>query len=168
LWDNYPHNKIEHTNKDGNDEFKDHCAINISHSLFLSGVLLDNFKGAKCYANCPLGKNQHSLRAEELANWLSKNKKKFNLIKFHELNGENFEEGIKSKTGIIFFKDYWRRDGESGETRTGDHIDLWNKNELAGEGLLSTWARLNFPNIYDFFGSSDLRRSKTVWLWEIK
>lgn len=42
-----------------------------------------------------------------------------------EVRGGNPERGEQyhiGKTGIIFFKDYWRRENE--KTPSGDHIDL--------------------------------------------
>jgi hypothetical protein len=39
LWDKYP-SKIKHINsKTGKDEFSDHCAINISETLYLNNPL---------------------------------------------------------------------------------------------------------------------------------
>lgn len=37
---------------------------------------------------------------------------------------------MNERTGIVFFKDYWQRNTDFGENRTGDHIDLWD-----GRGL---------------------------------
>jgi hypothetical protein len=51
----------------------------------------------------------------------------------------NFEEVLDGKTGIIFFKDYWTRPSQ--KQRTGDHIDLWDKNELASIGYVKTTLR---------------------------
>jgi hypothetical protein len=52
--------------------------------------------------------------------------------------------------------------------RAGDHIDLWNKNELASIGFLATWARTIFPSISEFLGMSDLKKSKVILFWEIE
>jgi Type VI secretion system (T6SS), amidase effector protein 4 len=169
LWDKYP-SGIKHINaKTGKDEFSDHCAINVSESLYQNEITLKSFKGAKCYSKCPSGDNVHALRAEELANWI--NKKPFAGCPetISGLTGTNFEEKVKDKTGIIFFKDYWHRKGETGETRSGDHIDLWNKNKLASIGLFLTWTRRTFPDLSEnWLDMSDLRKSKKVLFWEIQ
>ncbi|MBL7128697.1 MAG: hypothetical protein ISS16_06895 [Ignavibacteria bacterium] len=164
LWKNYPTEKIIHINPSTKeDTFDSHCAINVSEALFKSGIGLKSFKGQRCWNKCPSGKNVHAIRAQELANWLK-------TVPFKgcpnpkQYSGKNYEVNVEDKKGIIFFQDYWQRPNESGETRTGDHIDLWNKNELASIGLFLTWIRSIFP---DWFGMSDLNKSKTVLFWEI-
>lgn len=144
LWSLYPKITIKHINKNGIDEFNDHCAINVSDALINSGVSLINFNGAKCYAKCPLGNNLHAIRAEELAKWISKNSKKINTSKYFELDGDNFLVSVKDKRGIIFFKDYWQRKGEDNQIRTGDHISLWDRGEMAGQSALITYLRLTW------------------------
>ena len=37
-----------------------------------------------------------------------------------------------------------------------------------GNGMISTWFRINFPNMAERFGLSNLRRSQEVWFWEFK
>ncbi len=74
----------------------------------------------------------------------------------------SFQNTLKGKTGIIFFKDYWQRGSESFTNRSGDHIDLWNKNEISGSGMF-------MRSVYEFFGVvSDLNKSKEIWFWEVK
>ena len=170
LWDKYPSGSLEHINaKTKKDEFDNHCAINISEALYQNGIKLKSFKGVKCYHKCPTGKNIHAIRAQELAKWL--NKRPFaGCPKPIELKGSEFREKLNNKTGIIFFKDYWQRNGETGDTRTGDHIDLWD-----GKGL-DKLASQNFFG--DFFGNtlgmywdgrySDKNKSKQVLFWGIK
>jgi hypothetical protein len=78
---------------------------------------------------------------------------------------------VKGKTGIIYFQDYWPRPGESRDhgPRTGDHIDLWNKNELASLGLIQSWLRRNFPGRAErWFDRSDYAKSIKIIFWEIK
>jgi len=165
LWDNYPSKSPKHKDPNGNDIFSDHCAINLSEALIKSGMKLDGYKGTKCWGKCPLGSGSHALRAQELATYLKDVKK----LPVNVLTGANFEENVADKTGIIFFKDYWQRSGETGDTRTGDHIDLWNKNELASIGLILTFIRRTFPEISEnLLDMSDLRKSKQVLFFEIK
>ena len=169
LWDKYPSDKVKHINiKTKEDEFGNHCAINVSESLYQNGIKLKSFKGAKCYHKCPTGKNIHAIRAQELANWLKK--RPFAGCPKPEIyTGEIYEEKVKDKTGIILFKDYWQRNGEIGNTRTGDHIDLWNENELASIGVVATWVRSTFSEFSEnWLDMSDLKKSKKVLFWEIK
>jgi RHS repeat-associated protein len=155
LWNNYPSTPIVHTDKNGEDIFSEHCAINLSEAFMKSGISLSG--GIRCWGNCASG-GGHFIRAQELANALSI---KYPTIK---LTGSNYIDYISGKQGIIFFKDYWSRTGENG--RTGDHIDLWNGSYLKSNGWFSTRLRLSFPNFMEFFGLSSLYRSKSVWFWE--
>lgn len=168
LWANYPSKSIVHKDMDDKDAFSNHCAINVSHSIVKSGFKLEKFGGVKCYHKCPLGDNNHAIRAKELAIWLEKHPFDKRIKKTKYFIGENFEKGILGKKGIVFFENYWQRLGESGTTRTGDHIDLWNKNELASIGYFATWLRRTFPEVSeDYLDMSDLRKSKQVLFWEI-
>ena len=57
LIDKYPDESLDHINpKKKNDEFKNHCAINLSQALFDNEIEIKNFKGAKCWFKCPAGK----------------------------------------------------------------------------------------------------------------
>lgn len=170
LWDAYPSDALLHINaKTGENIFNDSCAINVSAALYLCGIRLRSYRGTKCWA-CPTpdenGKGIHAIRAQELADYL-KTRPFADCPKPIELTGESYEEKVSGKTGIIFFQDYWLRDGE--RTRSGDHIDLWNENKLASLGWLYTWTRRTFPQLSeDLLSMSDLRKSKVVIFWEIK
>lgn len=135
--------------------------------MLKSGINLDGFKGVTC-ENCSLDE-KHALNAEALAKWLGKAKIDGMLAPV-ALTGANFFNYIKGKTGIVYFEDYWPRQGESRDKgpRTGDHNDLWNKNELASLGLMQSWARRNFPGVFERFQRSDYAKSKRVIFWEIK
>lgn len=165
LKSHYPTSSISHGN--GKDIFDNHCAINVSDALFKAGIKLKSFQGVKCWG-CPTpedNKGIHAVRAQELANWLGK-RPFAGCPEAMSLTGDNFEEMIAGKTGIVFFKDYWQREGQT--NRQGDHIDLWDKNSMVSTGYLSTQFRLIFPNWAETFGSSDLTRSTQVLFWEIK
>jgi hypothetical protein len=87
------------------------------------------------------------------------------------LTGSNYLENVKGKTGIIYFENYWPRPDESRESgpRTGDHIDLWNKNELGSLGLIYSWARRNFPDFFeDYREESDYSKSTKVIFWPVE
>jgi len=170
LWDKYPSKSLEHINaKTKKDEFGNHCAINVSEALYQNNIKLKSFKGAKCWHECPTGKNIHVIRAQELANWL--NKQPFpGCPKPLHLKGENFREKLNGKTGIIFFKDYWQRNGEIGDTRTGDHIDLWDGrgvDKLASQSQLANFLTNTLGLFWDGW-YSDKNKSKQVLFWEIK
>ncbi len=156
LWDDYG-SDLSHTDKDGNEIFSDYCAINLSEALIKSGM---SPGGTKCWGNCS-SKQSHTIRAQELATWLQGN-----LSGVKVLTGANFQEYISGKTGIVFFQDYWQREGETGIT--GDHIDLWNENEMGSYGVMLTWIRNNWPAIGQGMGMSDLSKSTQVLFWEIK
>jgi hypothetical protein len=170
LWDNYDNIKGTHLLNENKEDFSNYCAINLSHALLNTGIILNNFKGVKCWG-CKNIKNnkKHAIRAQELANWLKNDSSNINGIEEPVfLTGNNFENFIDGKKGIIFFKDYWQRDSDIGTNRSGDHIDLWDGNELAGSTWFWTRFRLNLPWVAERFGSSDLSRSSEVIFWEIK
>lgn len=87
----------------------------------------------------------HARGAESLANWLWR----------HHLGRPKILTGsaedprtLNQKTGIIFFKDCFRRSGESIDARSSDHIDGWNR------GITGS---------YD----DPAHSSKQVWFWEL-
>jgi len=169
LWSSYPSGSIKHSDsKTGKDVFDDHCAINVSQSLYNCGILLKSFKGTKCWA-CPSkdssGKGIHAIRAQELSTYLS-TRPFAGCPAPQRFTGATYEAAVKGKTGIIFFKDYWQRQGENG--RTGDHIDLWRESKLASIGGALTFIRQTFPSISEnYLDMSDLRRASEVLFWEI-
>ncbi|MEB6858591.1 type VI secretion system amidase effector protein Tae4 [Proteus cibi] len=177
LWDAYPSSTIEHQDpKTRDDVFSDHCAIHVSEALYQCGILMRSFHGTRCW-HCPTPddktkKGIHAIRAQELSHYLQ-NQPFAGCPKAIELTGSSYESVISDKTGIIFFQDYWLRAGE--KTATGDHIDLWNKGELAGSGTIGSFFRVTFPNFTesftDLFGSNarvtSLEKAKKVLFWEI-
>lgn len=171
LWSAYPSNRtIEHIDPDtGDDIFGDHCAINVSQSLYKNGIKLKSFRGTKCW-RCPTpdeqGRGIHAIRAQELADYLER-QPFADCPQPSRLLGETFEREVSGKTGIIFFKDYWRRT-ENG-ARTGDHIDLWDGNELASIGAFATFVRTTFSEFSEnYLSMSDLKKSSQVLFWEIE
>ncbi|MBN6074009.1 hypothetical protein HYE60_01825 [Aggregatibacter actinomycetemcomitans] len=166
LWDSYPSSSPVHKDANGEDFFNDHCAINVSDAFLNLGIQMKSFKGKRCYGSCKHD-NKHALVAQELADWI-KLKPFPGCPTAQVYTGETFEENIKGKTGIVFFKDYWPRDPNNKSIRTGDHIDLWNEDELASRGYIETQFRLAFPDFLDYIGYSSLMKSKEVLFWEIK
>ncbi|WP_075186119.1 type VI secretion system amidase effector protein Tae4 [Teredinibacter haidensis] len=163
LWRRYPDkDKIKAicTNKqrDSNKPFSDYCAIMMSECFIRSGVDLSLYKGNRCWSHS--GK-KHVLLAEDFANGLSK----FNPPVFSNVTKippGSFQTQLEGKTGVIFFKDYWQRGKESFERRSGDHIDLWNKDRITSSSMF-------VRGVLEFFGRvSDLNKSREIWFWEVK
>ena len=168
LWDNYPDDDVIHINpKTKKDRYKGlHCAIHVSESLYKCGVKFKSFKGSKC-RNCPHGKSVHVISAQTLANWL-KMRPFPGCPKPQKFRGDEFKEKFNNKNGIIFFKDYWQRNRESGtKRRSGDHIDLWKDRTLAGSGTLGSFFRITIGIHWDGW-FSDFELSKEVLFWEIQ
>ncbi len=82
-------------------------------------------------------------------------------------DGEHYEKDFDDKKGIIFFADYWQRKNETGQTRTGDHIDLWDDKTLASLGTFESFVRVNIGLSIDGW-FSDFGKAKQVLFWEIK
>ena len=168
LLKNFDNIKNTHPNSETKkDWFSDYCAINLSHALLKSGIEITSKEVVKCYGCIDEEyKNKHAIGAQELAKWLKASDIN-GVKKVKTLTGENFEEYVSGKKGIIFFKDYWQRDSDSGSNRTGDHIDLWNADSLVSSSWFGTWFRLSFPDLSESFGTSSLYKSKEVLFWEI-
>lgn len=90
----------------------------------------------------------HARGAESLANWLWKK----NQLGPPKILGNTPAERntLLTKTGIIFFKDFYYQPGDSEGRPSGDHIDLWNR------GMTGTIHG-------DYF-----YRANAVWFWELK
>lgn len=163
LWDNFPDkSKLEKlcTNKQKTSDapFDNYCAILLSECFIKSGIDTSVLSGTKCWSH--EGK-KHLLKAEDMANALLKRAPQ-GFGACVKIEAGSFQETLKGKTGVIFFKDYWQRGKEKFEARSGDHIDLWNKNEITGSGMF-------MRSIYEFFGAvSDLNKSREIWFWEVK
>lgn len=144
--------------KDSNRPFGNYCAIMMSECFIKSGITISNYKGNKCW---PHVDPKHLLLAEDLAGNLRLSSPS-HFGRMIKVNPKTFQKDLKNKTGVIFFKDYWRRGNESDKSRSGDHIDLWNKNETTGGGML-------YRSVTEFFGFvSDFNKSKQIWFWEVK
>lgn len=163
LWKNFPDKdkimtKCRNKQKNSNDPFDNYCAIMLSECFLQSGIDLSLYKGSRCWSHSG---NKHILRAEDLAEGIRKHPPAgFGALK--NIRPKSFQEDLSDKTGVVFFKDYWQRGNESFNSRSGDHIDLWNKNEITSSGMF-------LRSILEFLGRvSDLNRSKEIWFWEVK
>ena len=116
LWDNHPGWKSKPCN------FDNQCAVRMGVALAKSNVDLSSFKGARCWFT---HKPTHILRAQELADWISKKHNLFGLKKEYERKDfPNMSySDFSGKKGIVFIQNGW------GST---DHIDVWNGYEMKG------------------------------------
>ena len=130
LWDNHPTITGDDNpcNTNGKPHFADQCAIRMGVSLAKCVVNTGAIPGATHCWHHPKPEG-HVIRAEELAEGLGKTVIA-GLGKKQQVAPGEFKKALSGKTGIIFFKDYWRRSGESHRNRSGDHIDLWNGTRL--------------------------------------
>ncbi|KAB8313010.1 hypothetical protein EH228_02335 [Erwinia endophytica] len=148
LWNAHPTVKGENAPcrlSNGLKAFDDQCAISVGTALARCGCDVTRLKATFCWQHPK--KEGHILRAEELANALR-------IAPFEgmavmiRVTTDNFEKTLRNETGIIFFKDYWRRPGESFGNRSGDHIDLWNGTRLTQK---TTWFRIQWGMHWEGF-----------------
>lgn len=165
LWAKYP---SDHPYVDGNGDtpkgFENQCAIKLSAALVGAGQLLERYRGAMV----SVGGALLAIRAEELAAWL-RTDAPFVLRRRHSLiSGTDWQQKIKSQTGIAFFQDYWLRPGE--KQPSGDHIDLWNGSRLTVSGLsgLVVTAMRFGLGVSSGPGFSDLSKAKRIEFWGIE
>ena len=165
LWEAYPSDK-PYTDKNGKvpEGYENQCAIKVSVALIDSGVPLAGFAGHTVKVR---GKPV-AARAQELAEWLKNQSPKLIREKMRNVTGSDWESKAKGKKGLIYFEDYWIREGQ--KTPTGDHIDLWNGSRLTASGLEgAAVAIMRFGlGISSGPGFSDLAKSKKILLWEIE
>lgn len=132
LWDNHPYPNSPCDTK----LFTNQCAIRMGIALESSGVNTSSFNGLRCY---PFLKHspKHILRAQELANWLKKQKHIVGDVKSYK---KATSVDFAAKKGIVFIKNGW------GAT---DHIDVWDGVRMKGGS-----------SIYFSLGQE-------VWFWEL-
>ena len=152
LWDSYPSSDpCEAKDEKGEKRFKNQCAIRLSHALKKAGV---TFKSYPVKRKCWFHPNEdHVLAAKELADWLEL--QPFVGCKSENITGADWRDKVKDRTGIICFEDYYAPSGGSG----GDHIDLWNGNEMTG---FMSGLRTRFSIVVPFGIWSDLRKAKKI------
>ncbi|MFO0576380.1 MAG: T6SS effector amidase Tae4 family protein [Polyangia bacterium] len=95
------------------------------------------FKGARCWYP---GHQGHTLRAQELADWLKGDPAVAGAV---EIRRQVTAADYMGRTGLVFFRNFW------GEGNQGDHIDLWDGDEL----------RAGAPDYFE--------RSEQVWFWPL-
>lgn len=173
LWASYPGG---HPYVDGNGKtppgYDNQCAINLSVAIHGAGVEMLSFRGAT--VTLPGGRRA-ATSASQLADWL-RQQPFCGLPKAPEnVAGNDWQDKIKGRTGIVFFGHYWwRNDAEKAADRpTGDHIDLWNGSRLTAVRweFFSAWGRRFGFNSWQpgtAWGFSDVRKAKTILFWEVK
>lgn len=159
LWESHP--TIAGNEDRCSSDFTNQCAIRVGVALTACGVDTAKIPGA---THCWHHKKSegHILRAEELAGGLSR----LTILGVGSrlvVDSAKFEKTLKGKTGIIFFKDYWQRQGETSRNRSGDHIDLWDERRLT---TITSWFQIQLGISVDGYWS-DFGKSKTVWFWPV-
>jgi len=162
LWKNFPDKELMQENcrnkqPDGSNEaFSDYCSIMLSECFNRSAIKY--VAKGNCWSH---GGPKHILLAENLAIGL-RNHSPAGFGKLEKITPASFQSELENRTGVIFFKDYWQRAGQNNKNRTGDHVDLWNKNKITGGSML-------YRSVIELFGFvSDLNESKEIWFWEVK
>ncbi|WP_460417424.1 type VI secretion system amidase effector protein Tae4 [Pseudomonas sp. microsymbiont 2] len=135
LWNAYP--KVS-SPCDG--PWDNQCAIRMS--IALNGEM--SLKVNKSTYTEPKCAHGHARGAESLANWLEG--RLFYPLKI--AGTAQARAQLSTKTGIIFYRNCYARNGQRWEDRSGDHIDLWNR------GLTKGF-------------NDDAYQSQAVWFWEL-
>jgi hypothetical protein len=163
LWASYPsgYPYVDSKTGDPPEGFDNQCAIKASFAIHGAGVEMKSFRGAAV----DVSGRKLAIRAEELSHWLGQQPFCGLPRNPENVTGENWQKSISGRTGIIFFRDYWLRDGE--KSASGDHIDLWNGSSLTSG--LESFIRFTI-GISSFrpFHLFDLGESKEILFWEIK
>lgn len=142
LWNSYPPYPSAKPACDG--PWSNQCAIRMSIALCGERTLPVN---SSTYSE-PRCAHGHARGAESLANWLWKKSQ----IGPPKILGNSADErnSLLTKTGIIFYKDFYYQLTDPEGRPSGDHIDLWNRGMTASKNS-------------DYF-----YRAKTVWFWELR
>ena len=176
LWNAYP-KKDPYDDPTG--EYENQCAIRMSVTFHSIGSDMKSFSqnvlkpmpGKKMLGRLMLGGKATATRAYELAEWL--NLRPFlGLGKPDNITGPDWQTKIRNRTGIIYFFGYWRQDGDSADTLSGGHIDLWNKDTLTPSVVSFLRFRVGMSQFRNPLTSnswfSDLANSKEILFWEVK
>lgn len=150
--------------------FENQCAIRMSKTFHNTGVEMKTFSSqyvrpegnASSIGRILLNNKATATRASELAQWLL-TRPICGVGSKEVITGPNWKDRIKGRTGIIFFGEYWERDGESVDAASGGHIDLWNGSRITG---IYSYFRIQWG--ISLFGESDLNNSKRIWFFEVK
>ena len=170
LWANYPPKKENGKSATpcqselGVANFENQCAVRMGVCLNNLGInftsndgLMDCKKAFNIKGHKPL---EHIIRAEELANWLDKHAIA-GIKKAVKYKPDTFYKAIHGKTGIIFFLNYYGRQGQI--DGGGDHIDLWNKNKTTQDSFEDYGQTLWGLAMQFKYGRAD-----EIWFWAVE
>ncbi|CAB3968779.1 hypothetical protein BCO9919_03417 [Burkholderia cenocepacia] len=181
LWNAYPK---EDPYDDPTGEYQNQCAIRMSVTFHAIGSSMKSFSqkvlkpmpGKQTLGRLVLNGKATATRAYELAEWL-KLRPFLGVGKPENITGQDWQNKIKGRTGIIYFFGYWRQEGDSADALSGGHIDLWNKDTLTPSAVSFWRFRIGVPsmiNPLDYLRGrrgnwySDLADSKEILFWEVK
>lgn len=171
LWDNYEDKDPPYqVNGKVPKGFENQCAIRMIKTFHNVGVKMISFSQnyikpegkAPTLGRILLDGMSTATRANELAKWLD-TRPICGVGPKQVITGQKWKDTIAGKTGIIFFGEYWGRDGESADAASGGHIDLWNGSRITG---IYSYLRIQWG--LNLFGESDLNKSKRIWFFEVK
>lgn len=181
LWNAYPK---EDPYDDQTGEYQNQCAIRMSVTFHAIGSSMKSFSQKvlkpmprkQTLGRLVLNGKATATRAYELAEWL-KLRPLPGLGKLESITGQDWQNKIKGRTGIIYFFGYWRQEGDSADVLSGGHIDLWNRDTLTPSAVSFWRFRIGVPsmiNPLDYLRGrrgnwySDLADSKEILFWEIE
>ncbi|OXJ09877.1 type VI secretion system amidase effector protein Tae4 [Burkholderia sp. HI2500] len=181
FWNAYPK---EDPYDDPTGEYQNQCAIRMSVTFHAIGSSMKSFSqkvlkpmpGKQTLGRLVLNGKATATRAYELAEWL-KLRPFLGVGKPENITGQDWQNKIKGRTGIIYFFGYWRQEGDSADALSGGHIDLWNKDTLTPSAVSFWRFRIGVPsmiNPLDYLRGrrgnwySDLADSKEILFWEVK
>lgn len=129
----------------GKTYFENQCVIRLGIAMAGAGISLASYKGAFCWNGHG---RHHPLRVEQMKLWLNSDQVTF--VPYAEKSVrtkrgvQNSYHAYVGRKGIVAFLDFW------GAGNSGDHIDLWNGQEIAHGDL-------------DYF-----ERSRELWFWSMR
>lgn len=166
LWAAYPGGTpyVDPKTGDAPPAFKNQCAIRMSVTLHRVGIEMKSFRGK---GQIRLDGKRTAVLASEMAEWL-RLKPLAGIGAPENITGADWQKKINGRTGIVAFKNYWTRDGESGQS--GGHIDLWNGSRMTSgsiRGAATNFFRFNL-GWESGPGYSDLGKATEILFWEVK
>ncbi len=141
----------------GAPSFANQCAIRMAVALREAGISLSQIGNPRVSWFHSKDK-MFVLVAQELANGLKPGRIPGLGTLEKVKDPKNFHNELYGRKGIIFFKDYWRRTGQT--QPTGDHIDVWNGYRTSAKWLMEWFSWLGYNENYG--------KSKEIWFWEVK
>jgi hypothetical protein len=170
LWESYPggHPYVDSKTGEPPKGYENQCAIKVSVAIHGAGVEMKSFRGAAVKMNGLTS----AIAATQLAAWLTLQPFCGLPREAENVTGQDWQNKVSGRTGIIYFENYWKRAGET-KTATGDHIDLWNKSKLTPNAAnnvrrLGVTSIQWLPGPLARFNFSDLGNSTKILFWEVK